>query len=175
MNLTIDDVIQIMKSGFPEKGCIYLSTPITGGMNRITNVSSVIDKNALEALKAESLIVSDYIIPPRVINPAKTFIPEFSQEQYLELWIEVIRTFANKLWVMPDFYLSDGCVAEVCFAIENHIPVHLICSENGIYFDADKPSSTPKLIQMILDGVSIMQYHSIPTDSHKECLRRLNV
>lgn len=193
MTLDISDLLKVMQSALPEKQCIYLSTPITGGMIRVSNpdeINSVVKYNIDRAIKVESEIVSHFDYSnlhgletfnfPILINPARTVIPGFSQDQYLELWKSVIQKFAHQLWLLWDFNYSEGCVVEASFAVQLGLPIYLIepmVRMNNFrsidYYKFDKILSKKGLIHMIYDAIPAMKAAGLSTKSHEDCVRML--
>jgi len=188
MILDINDILQIMSSALPEKGCVYLSTPITGGMYRLdhpNDIDKVIQHNAQTAIAMEKEITNDlyYDSYGPIINPARTFISHFSQSQYLKLWKSVIEKFVSRLWLMPDFHFSSGCVEEAAFAYQQDIPVILIkrdfyifddgCVEDELSYDERLPRED--FIKLVSEAIPFMEEVGLCTKSHEGVLRDINV
>lgn len=54
-----------------------------------------------------------------VIEPASLFIPEWSQPDYIDFWISVLREFVCEIVLVESWQFSAGCVAEFNFAVES--------------------------------------------------------
>jgi hypothetical protein len=174
MILDINDILQIMSSALSENNCIYLSTPITGGLYRVANpedIDGTIAHNALRSKLYKYLLINyDY---HDIIDPGATYIHSFTQDQYLELWKSIIKKFAGVRLLMPDFNYSEGCVVEASFAISRNIPIYHIPDENSIL--GWKRLSSKDLMQLIYEAIPTMKLAGLSTESHERVAEVLSL
>jgi hypothetical protein len=131
--------IEALSCVIGEEKAIYASTPITNGPLLLEKVAS--DRKLLQLDRKDFVAYVWRVVVPRnednaklfvrrlrsmqigvVIDPSSFFSEDLSQEDYLVLWGEVIKRFANSVWFNSGWAFSRGCVTEYCIAIENGIP-----------------------------------------------------
>ncbi len=124
-------ILDTIKCVGGDEGLIYVTVPITSGyrefrlMNELgltreevrTNHKArwreeVVQPNEADA-EAYSLIAQLQFPDRIVLNPAMLQVAEWTQDQYNEMWNEVLRQFCDVLMVTPDWAYSYGARKEV--------------------------------------------------------------
>lgn len=120
---------------YGKRSAIYLSTPVTTGTMYVRWVkagreastwkSDVLTVNVDDARKVASDLRARAEGP--VICPVDLpDMPEWLDDDFMDLWLSVIRTHVKKVYANAGWELSNGCVSEVTEAIINDIPVRTL-------------------------------------------------
>lgn len=127
----------------------YLSTPITGGQKKYEFLAErdktskaqldepqsrefardVIGYNTEMAKGIAECLQGD---PANgvVLNPGTLNVPGWTQRDYLEHWLTVVKEVADKVVLVPGWQFSKGCVYEAREALNKGIPVQEIEIKN---------------------------------------------
>ena len=119
---------------------VYISGPITTGKNFIDWYLShglalasdkliyfsrlkadVIQNNEAAILALASAIRSQ--TEASVIQPASLFIPDWTQPDYIDFWLNIIDRFSKELVMVDGWEYSVGCVSEYKFAKSKGLPI----------------------------------------------------
>jgi hypothetical protein len=112
--LEIECAVTAMQSVAPNRECIYLSCPITGGPLTLSEDKHDLDiiseniKNGLGFTRYLRSIFKDIVICPASV----CFIPSWTQDDYLIFWEKVIRSMVNRIFFAPGWQYSKGCCYE---------------------------------------------------------------
>jgi hypothetical protein len=113
------------------KRATYVSGPITTGRAYVEWAAAASDDEAIppsELRKANEVAIIRHAEKLRlsgrlVIEPASFGVPWWSQLDYHEFWIEVIRQYVCEMVVLDGWEYSLGCVLEFQAAIGAGVPV----------------------------------------------------
>lgn len=152
---------------------VYISTPITTGPRLLawlaTHRASTLDSDSQsgsttdpaaeivrEEVIAENLArldpvrasVHDRYPHSQLIDPTVLSVPGWVQQEYHRFWVEVIRSFVDRIVFADGWHLSTGCVIEYAAALEAGIPTedasgHLL-----------PPESTTQLLRRAADTLA---------------------
>lgn len=121
----------------------YISTPITNGLKVIEAIKSNSEYNYnVDIIKKnceEGLLFATYVRSKRkyVIDPSCFFQKNWSQDDYMCLWEQIIKTYADEIWFNDNWQYSNGCTYEFYIATINAIPTFdatgtVMDTQNGI-------------------------------------------
>jgi len=136
-----DRMLQAVKCVVAANSAVYISGPITTGKNFVRWYltegmsfpkdspeyaaafrTNVLEINELEILDLAKRIRS--IDKVAVIEPASLYIPEWSQVDYINYWIEIIENFVEKIILVDGWQFSLGCVKEFSFATARNYQIY---------------------------------------------------
>lgn len=118
----------ILKCSFGEEKVIYISGPITTGkiwLNYISlgiydlNKQKVINENSQNIIVAADKVRNRF--NRNVIEPASLYIHDWGQENYIDLWLDVIESYAEEVWFVPGWNYSVGAILEFKHTLKNNI------------------------------------------------------
>lgn len=161
--------VQVLKGLKGTGPLTYLSTPITGGEKKYEFLvrHGKTDKGQLD--EAESREYARDVIgynsemakgvanclggnPANgvVLNPGTVTIPGWTQKDYLNHWLTVVREVADKVVLVPGWEFSKGCVYEAREALNKGIPLQEIRIQ-----DLDRTSAQDRVNEAVgkLEGV----------------------
>lgn len=175
--------VSALKCILGDKKAVYASTPITNGPILLEQL--LINPNVLRYSKAEyaafienEVVVRNIIQAKAFVNRVRSllqsividpsaFISEFySQDDYNELWGEVINRFVSEIWFNQGWNYSRGCINEYVIALEKGIPAF---DHNG--------KELLKKSALILINQSIHDFSTIGADVNhlRNGLKRISV
>lgn len=140
-----DEMFQSIGCAVAAESAIYISGPITTGLNFIEWYrreghllhgdsihygeklrTAVIAKNEARILKIARKTRKERIIP--VIEPASLRVKRWSQEDYIKFWLGILERFVSEVVLVDGWQYSQGCVAEYNFSVAKG---HSIYCESG--------------------------------------------
>jgi hypothetical protein len=137
--------IAVLKANKGNGPLTYLSTPITGGQRKYEFLAQREKTSKAELSEPESREFARDVIgyntemakgvaeclqgnPENgvVVNPGTLNVPGWTQRDYLNHWLAVVKEVADKVVLVPGWQFSKGCVYEAREALNKGIPVQEI-------------------------------------------------
>jgi hypothetical protein len=136
-------IFSFLGSVLGDRKVIYLSGPITTGLRWIEATErsrekearpEIIAANGADILRnAKRLRIED---PMSIVVEPGSFTAEgWSQDDYLELWKDLIERHASEVRFLPDWQYSIGCAKEYAHAVALGVPTSEL---NGAPLGSDK-------------------------------------
>jgi hypothetical protein len=116
------------------RSATYVSIPITTGKDFLswyTNIGKSLKQDVFDTRHRSDVIIENirrarqYISALRqrhlenvIIEPTSLEVPDWSQQQYLKFWGEVITRFVNRVYFCPGWSYSRGCAYEFLITSE---------------------------------------------------------
>jgi hypothetical protein len=173
-------LIQAWECAFLGSPVAYLSGPITTGprfvrwysaagreltdqrLFKLLHRQNVIDANTRDIREAAVHLRS--ILHEPVLEPASLVIPQWTQDEYIELWARVIERFASRIIMMPGWEYSSGCTAELLRAFTHDVPATTL---DGAAL------SLSNAVDLISEALGRVDAEQVPITGLRETLREL--
>lgn len=120
----------------------YMSTPVTGGTRKYDFLADRGKRSKSQLAEQEQADFARDVIGGNtdqafsiaeclrdvpelglVMDPSEISMPGWTQQMYLEHWLDVVHQLADRVVVAPGWEVSKGCVYEVRDALEKGVPV----------------------------------------------------
>lgn len=138
-------LLSALECAVPRRSAFYISIPITTGLNFLTWYKATgksLDKKSYSSAHYKEVVVTNVekasknilLLRDRhpgkiIIEPTSLEVPDWTQEQYLDFWGDVIKKFINRVYLSPGWSYSRGCAFEFLTAVENGIELFDINEE----------------------------------------------
>lgn len=132
-------LLSVFECAVAKDSSIYVSIPITTGKDFLrwysakgrhlasdnyakAHMQDVIEANVSKGRQFVNELRSRF--PGKVIiEPTSLIVPNWSQQEYISFWIEVINKYVSAAYFTPGWYYSRGCAAEFLASIEKKIMI----------------------------------------------------
>lgn len=179
---TIESCVALISSILPRgsKG-VYVSTPITSGRQLLQSSLVLGEQYAYGSPKYWEIIQKE-VIPINcskgnafaekvriqtdrvVIDPSMFFHCEWTQEDYLFFWQQVIEKYVQEIWFNEYWYFSSGCVFEYSIALGAGIS----CKDHlGL------PILKKEALSFIMSAIEILNKKNLAINRLQEVYQRL--
>jgi len=156
----VNAVAEAYKNILDGKYVVYLSTPITTGLESLKNPykESVIEYNKNQAYKFEKYIQSHDKYGKQsfvqIINPAEFNIDHWTRYDYLYMWKTIIVEFVSEIIFNKNWQYSNGCCFEYLVGkTQNNIVLRELTLDNYISDNIDN-----YYIRSVIDTIRSSEY-----------------
>lgn len=160
---------------------IYVSTPITNGERLLGWLRGVSPELKADVASYEAQLREQVIAPNcadgtqfankvrndtgrEVIDPAPFMVPGWTQEEYLDLWEQVIVQYASEVRFNDGWAYSNGCAQEYLIATKAGVPR---------YDSSGQPLSVSQACSLLQKVIPALQYAGLSTGILEDVLLQL--